>query len=236
MIGAPVRETGGVSTPPHPLVRSFKPRRRKLGAQTAMAYDRLSPQWCLDVDGPVLDLAEVFSRHLTDSATVVLDVGFGYGDALLEIAQQRPQELVIGIDVHTPGVARVLSDIETYSLTNIRLVNGDVMEFLPRVPLQSLHGVRIYFPDPWTKVRHHHRRIVRPGVIDDLIDRMHVGGELHMATDIADYGEQMLAVCGANDRLEGGLVERSGRPVTSFERRGLAAGRHPVDVIYRRVR
>jgi tRNA (guanine-N7-)-methyltransferase len=225
-----------VSTPPHPLVRSFKPRRRKLGAQTALAYDRLSPQWCLGVDGPMLDLAAVFDHHLTDSATVVLDIGFGYGDALLEVARQRPQEWVIGIDVHTPGVARVLSDIETYSLTNIRLVNGDVMEFLPRVPMQSLHGVRIYFPDPWTKIRHHHRRIVRPGVIDDLIDRMHVGGELHMATDIADYGEQMLAVCGANSRLEGGQVERSGRPVTSFERRGLAAGRHPVDVVYRRVR
>jgi tRNA (guanine-N7-)-methyltransferase len=216
-----------VSTPPYPLVRSFKPRRRKMGPQTADAYGRLSPNWCLAVDGPPLDFNEVFG-DAARFGTIVLDIGFGYGDALVTVARQRPTELVIGIDVHTPGVARVLSDIEPYSLHNIRLVNGDVMEFLQRVPSASLSAVRILFPDPWTKIRHHHRRIVRPGVIDDLVDRLVIGGELQMATDIADYAEQMVDVCGRNDRLQGGVIDRPDRPVTSFERRGLA--------VYRRVR
>ena len=227
---------GTVETSPLPLVRSFKPRRRKLGPQTAVAYERLAPHWCLDVTGPVLNLTDVFGAA-ADTAQVVLDIGFGYGDALVAVARDRPGEMVIGIDVHTPGLAKVLAEIEVLGLENVRLVNGDVMEFLPRIPHGSLRAVRIYFPDPWTKVRHHHRRIVRPGVIDDLVDRLRIGGQLHLATDIADYGDQMQNVCAANDRLVGGVVERpQERPVTSFERRGLAAGRHPVDLIYSRER
>ena len=227
---------GAVETSPLPLVRSFKPRRRKLGPQAAAAYDRLAPHWCLDATGSALDLIAVFGPA-ADTTNVVLDIGFGYGDALVAVARDRPGELVIGIDVHTPGLAKVLADIDSLGLDNVRLVNGDAMEFLPRIPPGSLRAVRIYFPDPWTKVRHHHRRIVRPGVIDDLVDRLCIGGELHMATDIADYGDHMQNVCAANDRLLGGVVDRpQERPVTSFERRGLAAGRHPVDLIYSRVR
>jgi tRNA (guanine-N7-)-methyltransferase len=133
-------------------------------------------------------------------------------------------------------VAKVIDAAETNEWEHVRLVEGDVLDFLPRLLPGSLSGVRIWFPDPWLKRKQQHRRIVRPSVTGLLVDRLRVGGTLHVATDIAEYAKQAVAVLDAEPRLRGGVVPRpEWRPATRFERRGLAEGRAPTDLIYERI-
>ena len=192
----------------------------------------MDPQVGLDLDGPVLDWSQVFDRD----GDVVLDIGFGHGESTIEMAAAQPELDVIGVEVHTPGVVTVLDAIEHRELHHIRVVHGDLLAFLDRIAPESLAGVRIYFPDPWTKRRNFHRRLVGNDVVAALCDRLRVGGELHLATDIAEYAESMQHVCDAESRLSGGVIDRPGwRPLTRFEQRGLDAGRSPTDLIYTRL-
>lgn len=166
---------------------------------------------------------------------VALDVGFGHGESTIEMAVAQPDLDVIGVEVHTPGVVTVLDAIEHRHLHHIRVVHGDLLAFLDRIAPESLALVRIYFPDPWTKRRNFHRRLVGPDVVAALTDRLRIGGELHLATDIVDYAAAMQQVCDAEPRLDGGVIDRPDwRPLTRFERRGLDAGRSPTDLLYTR--
>lgn len=222
-----------VVTTQYPPTRSFQSRRRALPPARAERYERLMRQWSLTVEGDDLCFDELFP----DMDAVVLDIGFGGGEGLIDLAAARPNEAIIGLDVHTPGVAFVVEAIEDNGWEHVRVVEGDVLELLHRIPLHSLAGVRLYFPDPWPKQKQRHRRLARPDVVTQLVDRLRVGGRFHVATDIVDYATQTLAVCAAETRLQGGVVPRPDwRPVTRFERRGLAAGRDPVDMIFERVR
>jgi tRNA (guanine-N7-)-methyltransferase len=220
----------------HPPTRSFQPRRRALPPARAERYSRLIAQWALTVEGDELRLGELFTDPDGRPLPVVLDIGFGGGEAVIELASSRPHEAIIGIDVHTPGVANVVEAIDDHGWQHVRVVEGDVLELLPRIPAGSLAGIRLYFPDPWPKQKQRHRRLARADVIPRLVDRLRIGGTLHIATDIADYATQAAAVCTADDRLRGGVVPRpEWRPVTRFELRGLAAGRTPTDLVYERV-
>jgi tRNA (guanine-N7-)-methyltransferase len=192
-------------------------------------FERLAPTYLLDDHGPQLDLDDVFAG----SAPVVLDIGFGAGDVLIEMAMAQPELAVIGCDVHTPGIAAVLEAIEQHSLTNVRLVHGDALEFVERLQPQSLWGIRVFFPDPWPKVRHHHRRLVRGDVMNELVALVRPGGWFHVATDIDDYATQMQTVCDAQPSLRGGPIDRPDwRRVTRYEQKGLDAGRTVVDLWY----
>jgi tRNA (guanine-N7-)-methyltransferase len=228
-----------VAEPQHPEARavrrpaaSFKVRRRSLSPKRQAEFDQWIETWGLDIEGPVLDWCDVFGRD----GDVVLDVGFGHGESTIEMAATEPDIDVIGVEVHTPGVVTVLDAIEHRGLHQIRVVHGDLLPFLDRVPAASLAGIRVYFPDPWTKRRNHQRRLIRGDVVAALTDRLRVGGTLHLATDIADYAESMVATCAAEPRLVGGGIDRPDwRPPTRFEQRGLAAGRTPADLLYTRV-
>lgn len=210
---------------------TFLPRRRGLSPKRRAELDEWIGRWSLDATGPPLDLAAVFGRD----GDVVLDIGFGHGESTIAMAAAQPDLDVIGVEVHTPGVVTVLDAIEHRDLRHIRVVHADVLPFLDRLGERSLAGVRIYFPDPWTKRRTRHRRLVAPDVVAACTDRLRVGGFLHLATDIADYADAMVAACDAEPRLRGGRIPRPDwRPVTRFERRGLDAGRRPVDLWYRR--
>jgi tRNA (guanine-N7-)-methyltransferase len=210
---------------------SFKVRRRSLSPKRQAEFDEWVVRWGLDLEGPALDWSEVFGRD----GDVALDIGFGHGESTIEMAAAQPELDVIGVEVHTPGVVTVLDAIEHRELHHIRVVHGDLLPFLDRIAPDSLAVVRIFFPDPWTKRRNFHRRLVGSDVVAALTDRLRVGGQLHLATDIADYAEAMRHVCDAEQRLIGGVVERPGwRPLTRFEQRGLDAGRSPTDLIYTR--
>lgn len=211
---------------------TFKPRRRALSAARRRDLDRWLTRWGLAEDGPPIDWTEIFG-----DMPVVLDIGFGHGESTIEMARARPDEAIVGIEVHTPGVAVVLDAVEHEPLPHVRVVHGDALRFLTRVAHESLAGVRIFFPDPWPKPRHHQRRLVRDDVVGALVDRLVVGGELHLATDIAHYADTMRRACDDEPRLEGGIVERpASRPMTRFEQRALDEQRTPVDLRYIRVR
>ena len=211
----------------HPPVRTFKPRRRSLSASRAALFERLGPRFLLDELGPPLDLDGVFWRE----AAPVLDIGIGWGETLLTMAAAEPQVAVIGCDVHTPGIANVLAGIEQQALSNVRLVHGDALVFLDRLQAASLAGVRAFFPDPWPKVRHRHRRLVGDDVAARLVALLRPGGFLHLATDIADYVVQMGDVCDRRPELSGGRIGRpSWRPVTRYEQKGIEAGHEVVDL------
>ena len=219
-------------TSPHPPTRSFQPRRRALPPLRAQRYERLMAEWSLSVEGDPLRFDQLFPQ--VDA--IVLDIGFGGGEGLIDLAKSRPHEAIIGLDVHTPGVALVVEAIEDNGWQHVRVIEGDVLELLPRIPNGSLAGVRLYFPDPWPKQKQRHRRLARPDVVTQLVDRLRLGGTFHVATDIAAYATQTLAVCADESRLRGGVVPRPDwRPVTRFERRGLVAGREPIDMIFERV-
>ncbi len=209
---------------------TFKPRRRSLSDKRQADFNTWISRWGLDQNGPLLDWHELF-----EGRPVVVDIGFGRGEGTIDMARADPHTAIVGIEVHTPGVVAVLDAIENDPLPHVRVVHGDVLRFLTRVPLESLDGVRVYFPDPWPKKRHHNRRLVRADVVDVLVDRLRIGGTLHLATDIEHYAEQMLATCAAVSRLEGAQIERPPwRPVTRFEQRGVDEGRAPIDLVFTR--
>jgi tRNA (guanine-N7-)-methyltransferase len=193
--------------------------------------ERLAAHWALEQDGPELDLPAVFGRR----APAVLDIGIGLGDTMIAMAQAQPELDVIAVDVHTPGFATSLARIDELGLTNVRVVHGDALEFVDRLAAGALTGVRVFFPDPWPKIRQRHRRLVRDDVVARLVGLVRPGGWFHLATDIGDYAEQMQRVCDAHRSLRGGVIDRPAwRPVTRYEQRGLDLGHTVVDLWYSR--
>ncbi len=168
----------------------------------------------------------------------VLEIGSGMGDAL--VAAAAHWELVIGVEVHARGLAATARAARTAGADNLRLVHGDAIEVLSRqAPAASLEEVHIWFPDPWPKARHRKRRLLRPAVADLLADRLAPGGTLRLATDIPDYADTARRVLLATGQLapcgRGGVVPRPPwRPVTRYERTGLAAGREITDLAFRK--
>lgn len=218
-------------------MRSYVLRQGRLTQAQRRAIDELLPRFEVPAgDGPV-DFEALFGRR----AVVWLEIGFGNGMTLAGLAESRPDACFIGAEVHGPGVGHLLLEVEQRGLDNLRLLRGDGAIFLrERVAPASLHGVLILFPDPWHKKRHHKRRIIQPGFVELLADRLAPGGLLHLATDWADYGVSMVEVLAAEPRFELLLdtCEDAQRPEyrrrTRFETRGLRLGHQVRDLVYRR--
>ena len=220
---------------PRQAIRSFVLRAGRMGPGQQRALDELGPRFVLPYRAAPLDLAATFGRR----APVVLEIGFGMGDATAQIAAALPGTDFIGIEVHVPGVGALLKRIGEQGLTNLRLIRHDAVEVLQHmIPPGSLAGVHLYFPDPWHKKRHHKRRLVQPAFVQLLVGRLAPGGYLHCATDWQPYAEQMLQVLGA----EAGLVNTAEayaprpawRPQTKFELRGLKLGHGVWDLLFSR--
>lgn len=211
-------------------VRTYKTRRRRLSPARAAAHATLLHQWGLEVRGPELDLRSLRPEGCSE---VVLDLGVGGGESTIHAARLRPDQLVVAVEVHTPGIAAVLSAIDQAGWGHVRVVEGDALAFLGRLVPASVDEVRVFFPDPWPKRRHHRRRLVRPDVIDRLVTLLRPEGRIHLATDDAAYAEAMQRHCDAHPLLDGGLVPRpSQRALTRYEQRGLDAGRDATDLVY----
>ncbi len=235
-VGRLIESDSGARTVFRPAL-TFKVRRRGLSPKRQAEFDAWIDKWNLPMAGPVLDWADVFDSagERDPGRGVVLDIGFGHGESTIHMARAQPGLDVIGVDVHDPGVVTVLDAIENDPLPHVRVMHGDVIGFLHRIGPESLRIVRVFFPDPWKKTRQHHRRLVRHDVVTALTDRLEIGGELQLATDIADYAELMQDVCDAEHRLEGGVIARPDeRPLTRFEQRGLDDGRPITDLLYTR--
>ncbi|ALN62782.1 tRNA (guanine-N(7)-)-methyltransferase [Lysobacter antibioticus] len=233
----------GAKTPPKPFtveegrrqVRSFVLRQGRFTPAQQRAFDELWPRFGIDYQGSPRNYDEIFGR----SAKRVLEIGFGNGEALRFAAQHDRERDLIGIEVHAPGVGRLLNALAEDGSDHVRLYHHDAVEVLNHeVADGSLDEVRIYFPDPWHKKRHNKRRLVQPAFADLLVRKLSPEGRLHLATDWQDYAEQMWDVLDAT----AGLVNRAGprgsvarpawRPQTHFETRGQKLGHGVWDLLY----
>jgi tRNA (guanine-N7-)-methyltransferase len=233
-------------------VRSFHARRGRITQAQAAAIDRHWPAWGVELDGTPLDLPALFGpageggeSGEGDAAPlpVVLEIGFGMGDATAQMAAADPSTGILAVDVHTPGQGNLLALAHRHGLTNVRVANGDAIVLLrDMLPPASLAGLRVYFPDPWPKAKHNKRRLIQPSFLDLVVPLLRPGAVVHCATDWEPYAEQMLEVLSAEPRLAnqdpaGGFAPRPGfRPMTKFERQGLAKGHVVRDLLFTRVR
>ncbi len=213
-------------------IRSFVRRPGRLTPGQQRALEELLPRYGIGPD--CMDLRSAFERP----APLVVEIGFGNGQALSWMAGNEPEKNFVGIEVHEPGVGRLLRSIDDVELSNVRVVMRDAVEVLREQCLpQSLDEVRIYFPDPWPKKRHHKRRLIQPPFLKLLASRMVTGGILHLATDWAPYAEWMLeALVEAPEFRNQGepFVERPRwRPQTHFEKRGQRKGHEIFDIVCR---
>ncbi len=223
------------NTVPRRRIRSFVRREGRLTPAQRRALEELLPRYGVPGHGP-LDPAALFGRR----APLTVEVGFGNGEVLAALAQAHPERDHLGIEVHRPGVGRLLNRVHGLGLSNVRVAVDDAMEVLPRLPEGSIDLLLVFFPDPWHKKRHHKRRLVNAEFARLAASRLRPGGHLHLATDWEDYARQMLEVLGAEPALRnlsptGDFVPRpDSRPVTRFEARGRRLGHEVFDLLYER--
>ena len=216
-------------------VRSYARRGSRLTSGQQTAWDAHHERWLLPehvAEGP-LDAAAWFGRE----APLVVEVGSGNGESLAQMAAARPDHDVLALEVWRPGVASTFGHLERAGATNVRLLMADAETCLGTLVEEgSLAELWTFFPDPWHKNRHHKRRLVGPRFARTAAGRLAPGATWRLATDWDDYADHIERVLDAERLLDGGRVERwEERPVTKFERRGLAAGRAVTDLAYRRV-
>ncbi|MFO1325937.1 MAG: tRNA (guanosine(46)-N7)-methyltransferase TrmB [Rubrivivax sp.] len=222
------------SVPRRP-VRSYVLRGGRLGSGQQRALADLGPRFVLPFQPQPLDAEALFGRR----APLVLEIGFGMGDATAAIAAARPDTDFVGVEVHEAGVGALLRHIGERGLGNLRLVRHDAVEVLQQmIAPGSLDGVHLFFPDPWPKKRHHKRRLVQPAWAALVASRLVPGGRLHCATDWEPYAEQMLQVLSAEPLLvntaDGYAPRPAYRPLTKFEARGLQLGHGVRDLVFMR--
>jgi tRNA (guanine-N7-)-methyltransferase len=227
---------------------SFVRRSGRLNPRQQRAWDDHAEQFVLDVPRSVartsvdpdfvLDVAATFGRE----APLVVEVGSGLGDAVVHAAEAAPERDFVAVEVYTPGLAQTVLRAAQRGLTNVRLVQANAAEVLTTtLPAGSVDELWVFFPDPWHKARHHKRRLVTPAFADLAARVLRPGGTWRLATDWAEYADQMLDVVGAHPAFEnahgpGGRAPRfEGRVLTSFENKGQVAGRDIADLEFRRV-
>jgi tRNA (guanine-N7-)-methyltransferase len=218
-------------------IRSFVRREGRMTLAQKRALKEFWPRYGVELKDSPLDLAAIFGRR----APVALEIGFGNGEALATVAARHPLNDYLGVEVHRPGVGRLLRGLVTQDLTNVRVICADANDVLARLPDNSLAAVYLFFPDPWPKKRHHKRRLVHPAFVEAIRRRLTVGGVLCLATDWEDYAVHMLAALSQtrgfeNTAGDGQFAARqSERPLTRFERRGHKLGHVVRDLIFQRV-
>lgn len=228
---APGSAPAGVTHPK--TIKSFVRRAGRTTTGQAKAFEDLGPRYVLPYQPEPIVAAAAFGRD----APLILEIGFGMGEATAHIASVRPGDNFLCCEVHEPGVGALLKRIGEQGLTNIRILQHDAVEVLDHMlPQASLDGVHIFFPDPWHKTKHNKRRLIQSPLVAKLAARLKPGGYLHCATDWEPYAQQMLQVLGAEPALrntaEGFAPQPDYRPLTKFENRGLRLGHGVWDLVF----
>jgi tRNA (guanine-N7-)-methyltransferase len=222
----------------HRRIRSFVLRQGRVTKGQERALETQWPKYGVEYGLQSIDLNTLFGRK---DSKKILEIGFGMGETTAKIAQTLPDCDFLAAEVHTPGVGALLKLIEEQALTNIRIIQHDVVEVLQNMIADaSLDGVHIFFPDPWHKKRHHKRRLIQAEFVKLLCTKLKVGGYLHVATDWQEYAEWVLEVLNAEPQLQNTAAKESNgyaekpnyRPLTKFENRGIKLGHGVWDLLY----
>ncbi|RTZ66923.1 MAG: tRNA (guanosine(46)-N7)-methyltransferase TrmB [Aquificaceae bacterium] len=218
-------------------IRSFVLRQGRLTRGQEYALEYLWPIYGIDKSDSLINFQALFSRD----APITLEIGFGNGDSLADMAKAAPERNFIGIEVHRPGVGRLLHLIKEYELTNLRVINDDAVEILKhRIAKKSLDRVQLFFPDPWHKKKHNKRRIVQKNFVDLIHSVLKTEGVFHLATDWEPYAKHMAEVLESSSQFQSlassPFSERpDDRPLTKFENRGLKLGHGVWDLLYKSI-
>jgi len=213
-----------------PSVRSYSIRGSRITQAQRAAKDELQAMYGIAVEEKKVNLAEIFPT----SEKIVMEIGFGMGEATAIIAKNHPNNAYIAVDVHPPGIGKLLGRIVDNGLTNLRVIEDDVHIVLPHMfEDESLDAIHLYFPDPWPKKKHNKRRIVNEGFLALIHPKLKKGGYIHIATDWVPYAISMQEVFAASSLFTGGVIEKpESRPVTRFEGQGIDKDHQVTDLMY----
>lgn len=216
-----------------PTVRSYRIRGSRITGPQQLALDTHWDSYGIEESDDLLDFTTLFP----ESRQVILEIGFGMGEATALIARDFPETGFVAVDVHRPGVGKLFALIHEYHLKNLRVIQGDAHLIMHKmIADQSLDGVHLFFPDPWPKKRHNKRRIVNADFLSQVASKLKPGGFLHIATDWVPYAEWIEEVVDASPLFTGGVVERpEWRPVTRFEGQGITKDHQVNDFRYVKV-
>jgi len=213
-----------------PSVRSYSIRGSRITQAQRAAKDELQAIYGIAVEEKKVNLSEIFPR----SEKIIMEIGFGMGEATAIIAKNHPNNAYIAVDVHPPGIGKLLGRIVENGLTNLRVIEDDVHIVLPHMfEDESLDAIHLYFPDPWPKKKHNKRRIVNEGFLALIHPKLKKGGYIHIATDWAPYAVSIEEVFAASTLFSGGVIEKpESRPVTRFEGQGIDKDHQVTDLMY----
>ena len=210
--------------------RSYRLRGVRITPAQQLARDTLWAKFGIEFQESNLDLTKAFEKP----QPVVMEIGYGMGEATWQIAKDHPELNYLGVEVHMPGVGKLMARIEEFALTNVKLIERDVFEvFHYMIANEALDGVHLYFPDPWPKKRHFKRRIVNQRFIAEVAAKLKPGGYLHIATDWVPYAEWITEQFFESGIFSGGVIDRpDSRPLTRFEGQGITKDHAVNDFMY----
>ena len=217
-------------------VKTYVLRAGRMTAAQQKAYNELAPSWCIPFEEKKLNFVDIFGN----TNPVIIEIGFGMGHATVDIAAKNPDINYLGIEVHTPGVGRVLSEINRLELKNLYLIEYDALEVLEKmIGDNSVNGFHIFFPDPWPKKRHHKRRLIQRPRTNLLAQKLAPGGYLYFVTDIVEYAEfaleELKLTPNLKNKYDGFAQPQPWRSQTKFERKGLEADRKITEILFEKV-
>ena len=217
-------------------IQSFVKRSGRLTEGQKYGLNELWPEYGINPTADnIIDFGSIFKKP----QDIILEIGFGNGDSLLQMAINEPEHNFLGIEVYEAGVGRLINEAHKHNLTNLKVIKEDAVEVLKNnIASNSLSGFQLYFADPWHKKKHHKRRIVQNEFMDMMSEKLINSGFVHMATDWEHYAEQMMETLEMHAHFKNTLdahiysprPER--RPITKFERRGERLGHGVWDLIF----
>ena len=215
-----------------PSIRSYSIRGTRITQAQRDAKSALQQVHGIPVVNELLDLAAIFPA----AEKIIMEIGFGMGEATAIMALNSPQNGYLAVDLHPPGIGKLLARIQEQEISNIKVIEDDVHVVLSyMIHDHALDGVHLYFPDPWPKSKHHKRRIVTPAFLELIAAKLKPGGYFHLATDWFPYAEAMAVVFSASDQFSGGVIDKPDwRPVTRFEGQGIDKDHRVTDLLYLR--
>ena len=211
--------------------RSYRLRGVRITPAQQIARDTLWAKFGIEFQESLLDLSTSF----VNAQPVVMEIGYGMGEATWQIAKDNPAINYLGVEVHMPGVGKLMARLDELALTNVKLIERDVLEvFHYMISDGSLDGIHLYFPDPWPKKRHNKRRIVNERFIAEVAKKLKPGGFIHIATDWVPYAEWITEQFNETTLFTGGVIDRpDSRPLTRFEGQGITKDHRVTDFLFR---